>query len=403
MKRTGLLILVLIVLALAGLACQTLTGLPVNQILENGSSQVGESNPPVEAVVPVPSVQVDPGAAQVTVLDMISAQDTLINLYQQVNPGVVSIRVLTEEGGGLGSGFVIDAQGHIVTNYHVIEGVTDLEVAFASGFKARGEVIGEDLDSDLAIVKVDAPESELFPLPMGDSDAIQVGQTVIAIGNPFGLAGTMTTGIVSGLGRTLESMHTTADGGTFSAGDIIQTDAAINPGNSGGPLLNLQGEVIGVNESIRTSNFTTSGEPTNSGVGFAVSINIVKKVAPGLIADGKYDYPYLGITSTDDMTLLYQEALGLPTSMGVYVTSVTPGGPADRAGVKAGTRPSDITGLPAGGDLITAIDDEPVANFNDLISYMIKYKGPGEKVVLTILRAEDEIKLEVTLDKRPNP
>ena len=402
MKQTSLFLLAIFVLVLSTLACQTLTGSSADQIFgSRPSTEV--TAPPQEAVIPVPSNEAGLEPAQVTVLDMVSAQDTLIGLYQKVNPGVVSIRVLTEVGGGLGSGFVIDTQGHVVTNYHVIEGVTELEVAFASGYKARGEVIGEDLDSDLAIIKVDAPESELFPLALGDSDAVQVGQTVIAIGNPFGLAGTMTTGIVSGLGRTLESLHTTADGGTFSAGDIIQTDAAINPGNSGGPLLNLQGEVIGVNESIRTSNFTTSGEPTNSGIGFAVSVNVVKMVAPSLIADGKYDYPYLGITSLDDLTLIYQEALGLPQSLGVYVTGVTPGGPADRAGVKAGDRPSDITGLPAGGDLITAIDDQPVKNFNDLISYLVKNKRPGEKVVLTILRGGDEIKLEVTLDKRPNP
>lgn len=402
MKRLSLFLLVILALVISSLACRTLTGLPAEQILGEESPSVKE-NPPVEVVVPAPQVSGTTNTTEVTVLDMISAQDTLIGLYQKVNPGVVFIRVLTEDGGGLGSGFVIDNDGHIVTNYHVIEGVTDLEVAFASGYKARGEVIGEDLDSDLAIVKVEAPQSELFPLTLGDSDAIQIGQTVIAIGNPFGLAGTMTTGIVSGLGRTLDSLHTTADGGTFSAGDIIQTDAAINPGNSGGPLLNLQGEVIGVNESIRTSNFTSAGEPTNSGVGFAISINVVKMVAPALIAEGKYDYPYLGITSTDVMTLVYQEALGLPTSLGVYVTGVTTGGPAERAGIKAGTKQSSIIGLPAGGDLITAIDDQPVANFNDLISYLVKYKGPGDTVVLTILRDGDTIELEVTLDKRPSP
>jgi len=402
MKRLSLFLMVILVLIISSLACRTLTGMPAEQILDEESPSV-QVKPPVEVVVPAPQVPGTTSTTDVTVLDMISAQDTLIGLYQKVNPGVVSIRVLTEDGGGLGSGFLIDMDGHIVTNYHVIEGVTDLEVAFASGYKARGEVIGEDLDSDLAIVKVDAPENELFPLTLGDSDAIQIGQTVIAIGNPFGLAGTMTTGIVSGLGRTLESLHTTADGGTFSAGDIIQTDAAINPGNSGGPLLNLQGEVIGVNESIRTSNFTSAGEPTNSGVGFAISINVVKRVAPSLIVEGKYDYPYLGITSTSDMTLVYQEALGLPTSIGVYVTSVTAGGPAERAGVKAGAEPSSIIGLPSGGDLITAIDDEPVANFNDLISYLVKHKGPGDTVVLTILRDGDTIELEVTLDKRPSP
>lgn len=402
MKRTSLILLAVLILIMSGLACRTLTGLPVDQISR-------EDSPAVTVTVPgdlgIPGIGNETTAdpLQVTVLDMLSSQDTLINLYQKVNPGVVSLRVLTEVGGGLGSGFVIDKQGHIVTNYHVIEGVTDIEVAFASGFKARGDVIGEDLDSDLAIVKVDAPESELFPLVLGDSDTIQVGQAVIAIGNPFGLAGTMTTGIVSGLGRTINSLHTTVDGGTFSAGDIIQTDAAINPGNSGGPLLNLQGEVIGVNESIQTSNFTTAGEPTNSGIGFAVSINVVKRVAPSLIANGFYEYPYLGITSMDEISLVYQEALSLPSSLGVYVTGVTTGGPAERAGVKAGTEPSEIVGLPAGGDLITAIDAQPVANFNDLISYLVKYKGPGDTVVLTIIRDNDPIELEVTLDKRPSP
>jgi 2-alkenal reductase len=224
---------------------------------------------------------------------------------------------------------------------------------------------------------------------------------VIAIGNPFGLSGTMTVGIVSGLGRTLRSMHTTADGGTFSAGDIIQTDAAINPGNSGGPLINLNGEVIGINQAIRTDNVSASGDPLNSGVGFAIPINIVKRVIPSLIASGSYDYPYLGITSTNEISLIEQEALGLATSNGVYITGVTPGTPADRAGLRAGTSDTSVLGLQAGGDLITAIDDQPVRNFNDLIAYLTKYKGPGDTVMLTVIRGEQEIEVEVVLDKRP--
>jgi 2-alkenal reductase len=312
--------------------------------------------------------------------------------------------VLTQEGGAQGSGFVIDNEGHIVTNYHVVEEVDDLEVAFSSGFKARAEVIGMDLDSDLAVLKVEAPAEELHPLPLGDSDQVKVGQTVVAIGNPFGLQGTMTVGIISGLGRTVQSLHFTSDGSSFSAGDILQTDAAINPGNSGGPLLNLNGEVVGVSESIRTNNFSSVGQPLNSGVGFAISINIVKRVAPSLISAGKYDYPYLGIMSpqSSNLTLLAQEALGLARSTGVYITGVVPGGPADKAGLIAGTQDTSLPGLKAGGDLIIAIDGKPVVTFSDLIGYLVKSKNPGEKVILTILRGEEEKQVELTLDKRPD-
>ena len=351
-----------------------------------------------QVVVPAPQIKAPP------VLDLSASQDALIQLYKNANPGVVAIRVLTPQGGALGSGFVIDNQGHIVTNYHVVEGETELEVAFCSGYKVRGKVNGTDLDSDLAIVEVNAPATEIHPLALGDSDQLQVGQTVVAIGNPFGLQGTMTVGIVSGLGRTVESLHTT-DTGTFTAGNVIQTDAAINPGNSDGPLLDLNGKVVGVNQSIRTGNFTTTGEPTNSGVGFAISINIVKRVSPDLIAKGTYDYPYLGINSSaTDLTLQEQEELGLSQATGVYVTGVTAGGPADRAGSLGGD-PNSLTsdGMPKGGDLIVAVDNRPVYNFNDLISYLVENKSPGDKVTLTVLRAGKQITIEVTLDKRPSP
>jgi len=393
MRQLKPILFLILVLALSGFACQTLAGGPVN------APATAVVNPPVITQVTVPEAPI----IQSPPVDLTSSQDTLIQLYRKVNSGVVSIQVLTDQGGGLGSGFVIDDQGDILTNYHVVEGETDLEVSFSSGYKVRGEVIGTDLDSDLAVVKVDAPAEELTPLPFGDSDLVQVGQTVVAIGNPFGLSGTMTVGIVSGLGRTLRSMHSTADGGTFSAGDIIQTDAAINPGNSGGPLINLNGEVIGINQAIRTNNVSASGDPLNSGVGFAIPINIIKRVTPSLIANGSYDYPYLGITSTNEISLLEQEALGLPTSIGVYITGVTPGTPADRAGLRAGTRDTSIIGLQAGGDLITAIDDQPVRNFNDLITYLTKYKGPGDTVTLTVQRGDQEVKVDVVLDKRPEP
>jgi 2-alkenal reductase len=335
--------------------------------------------------------------------DLVVIEDQLVEIYERVNPGVVALRVLSEDGGGSGSGFVIDKDGHILTNYHVIEGITDLEVAFPSGLKTRGEVLGTDLDSDIAVIKVEAPIEELHPLTLSDSDLVKVGQTVIAIGNPFGYSGTMTMGIVSGKGRTMESLHEAPTGGLFSAGDIIQTDAAINPGNSGGPLLNLNGEVIGVNRAIFTTNFSEMGQPSNSGVGFAVSINIVKRVVPSLIANGKYDYPYVGITSISDLSLLEQEALNLPRAVGVYITDVTPGSPAERSGLRGGNRSTDIFGLEAGGDLIIAIDGLEVKSFADFIGYILRNKSPGDSVNLTVLRDGETMDVSLILDKRPNP
>jgi 2-alkenal reductase len=195
-------------------------------------------------IVPEEAVEVRPETevtqmTEVLIPNKVLLEDALVNLYDQVSPGVVSIQVYSQFGGGLGSGFVIDKEGHIVTNYHVVEGAEEVEVHFQSGLKVFGEVIGEDLDSDLAVIQVDVDPNALYPLTLGDSDRVLVGQTVIAIGNPYGLSGTMTTGIVSARGRTLESIRQTESGSYFSAGDLIQTDATINPGNSGGPLLNL--------------------------------------------------------------------------------------------------------------------------------------------------------------------
>ncbi len=329
-------------------------------------------------------------------------QDTLFTqIYAQVNPGVVAILVLSEQGGGLGSGFVYDKEGHIVTNYHVVEGAQDLEVDFPSGVKVRGEVVGTDLDSDLAVIKTDAPADALFPLALGDSDQIKVGQSVIAIGNPYGLSSTMTTGIVSARGRTLDSIRTTEDGRQFTAGGIIQTDAAINPGNSGGPLLNLKGEVIGLNRAIRTNTVTSSGEPSNSGIGFAVPVNIIKRVVPALIETGSYDYPYLGISSHEEISLIEQEELGLPQSTGAYVDEVVKGGPADDAGLIGGSQATGIAGLNAGGDLIVAADGRPIRVFGDLLSYLMENKSPGDTIALTIIRDNEQKEVTVTLGKRP--
>ncbi|MBI4762144.1 MAG: S1C family serine protease [Chloroflexota bacterium] len=370
---------VLLILTLAALACQLPGVAPL-------SSPTPESAPSAIPTLP-------PGSPNPLAMD-----GTLTALYERVIPGVVSIRTDT----GQGSGFVYDAQGHVVTNQHVIDGAATVEVDFSSGFKAHGTVIGSDPAADLAVIKVDAPASELHPLPLGDSEALRVGQPVVAIGNPFGLDGTMTFGIVSGLGRTQRASAAPGGGGFFSTADIIQTDAAINPGNSGGPLFNMNGEVVGINQSIETNSFNQiTGNAVNSGVGFSISINLVKKIVPVLIRDGKYEYPYLGITSTSDLSLEEIEALGLTTYTGAYVLAVAPGGPADQAGVRAGNTPTRLEGLNAGGDLIIAFDGKPVTSFDKLLSYLLITKSPGDTVVLTVLRDGKEMDITVTLGKRP--
>jgi S1-C subfamily serine protease len=379
MKRV---LFVLSILMISMLACQ-MTGVPV-----------------IPQVQPTPVVRIDVTAPVLpTAVDPAEVDSTLEALYLQVLPGVVSIQTDISEG----SGFVFDSDGHVVTNQHVVQGANQVEVAFASGFRAYGTVIGSDNYADIAVIKVDAPADQIHPLPVGDSSTLNVGEQVVAIGNPFGLNGTMTLGIVSALGRTQTSQVDPESGGSFSTADIIQTDAAINPGNSGGPLFNLQGEVVGINQSIRTDTFdNTTGNAVNSGVGFSISINLVKRIVPYLIRDGQYDYPYLGISSTrEELSLRAIEALGLNTFTGAYVTGVTPGGPADQAGIRGGTQPTNLGDLQAGGDVITAIDGQPVPTFDALLGYLTTHKSPGETVVLTILREGQTMDVTVTLGTRP--
>lgn len=376
MKRV---LFVLSVLMISMLACQ-LTGLSL----------------PAQ---PTPVLQIEATApALPTPADAAEAGSTLEALYQQVLPGVVSIQTEVSEG----SGFVFDSEGHVITNQHVVEGANNVEVTFASGFKARGMVIGTDADADIAVIRVDAPADQIFPLAIGDSNTLNVGEQVVAIGNPFGLSGTMTLGIVSGLGRTQPGSPAPDGTGRFSTADIIQTDAAINPGNSGGPLFNMQGEVVGVNQSIRTATFNeTTGNAVNSGVGFSISINLVKRIVPYLIRDGRYEYPYLGITSTSGLGLDQIEELGLNTYTGAYVLDVAPGGPADQAGIRGGETPTSFPNIQAGGDVIIAIDGQPVDTFDDLLSYLTTNKSPGDTVVLTVLRAGQSLDIPVTLGSRP--
>ncbi len=397
MKNKFRLLVVVSVLVLASLACQVLQ--PTAAPLPTSAPMVFPTPTLVQSTLPAAENPMVVVSSPV----MASEQELLVSMYERVIPGIVSIQVATSAGGSQGTGFVFDKQGHIITNEHVVEGQTAMQVSFTSGFKSYATLVGVDKDSDIAVIKVDAPESELAPLTLGDSYQLKVGQKVIAIGNPFGLSGTMTTGIVSALGRTLPSNRQAGSGGGFfSAGDLIQTDAAINPGNSGGPLFNLDGEVIGINRAIRTVSSTASGEPVNSGIGFAIAINIAKRVVPEIIKSGKYDYPYMGISSIDDLSIEEINALGLSQFTGAYVTNVVPDGPAAKAGIRAGTKDIGLgPNLLGGGDLIVAMDGVPIKNFDELLRYLINNKSPGDTLVLTVLRDGQQLDISITLDKRP--
>jgi S1-C subfamily serine protease len=354
---------------------------------------------PTPTSVPVPSLP-----ASTVLVDLNGEQDRLITIFENTNPGVVAIKTLTS----LASGWVYSSDGYIVTNAHAVGSETRLEVDFPSGQKVFGQVVGSDVNSDLAVIRVEVDASLLHPLPLGDSDNLRVGQILVAIGNPFGYDSTMTTGIVSALGRSLPTSAQAPNGGYYSTGDLIQTDAALNPGNSGGPLLDLNGDVVGVNRAIQTSAYTSSGDPVNSGIGFAISVNTVKRVVPGLIAHGHYDYPYLGIEALalDDIPLEAINLLGLPTTTGAYVTSIVPDGPCDHAGLRAGTEALNLPGyqnssLKVGSDLIVAVDGEPVNTFDDLIGYLAVHKSPGDTITLTVWRSGQQIAIPVTLGTRP--
>lgn len=344
-----------------------------------------------------------PAPVSIVIPDEVLQQDALVSIYTEVSPGVVSIQVFTDSGSGQGSGFVVDKAGHIVTNYHVVADAVTIEVHFQNGLKVYADVLGVDLDSDLAVIQVDVSPDQLAPLTIGDSDQVYVGQTVVAIGNPYGLSGTMTVGIVSARGRTLESIRQTGDGAYFSTGDLIQTDATINPGNSGGPLLNLNGEVIGINRAIQTTGTTVTGTASNTGIGFAVSSNILSLVLPSLTHGETYDYPYLGLSAVPSLSLDLAERLGLSQASGAYVAQVVQGGPADKAGFKVGDHPIQYYGYTyfSGSDLIVSADGQEVLQFSDMLSYMVLNKQPGDEMEITVLRDGEEVTLTVVLGQRP--
>jgi 2-alkenal reductase len=317
----------------------------------------------------------------------LALQDTLTGLYEQANPATVYIIVPPF---GSGSGWVFNDEGYIVTNNHVVEGGSTFEVVFSNGDRQRARLIGTDVDSDLAVIKVDEMPANTQPLPLADFNNVKVGQFVIAIGNPFGEQGSMSLGIISGLDRSLTSANTLQGGGSYSLPQVIQTDAPINPGNSGGPLINLQGEVVGVNSAIRT----TTG--TNSGVGFSVPVAAVARIVPNIIQFGEHQYSYMGVSFSSELSLAAQEQLGLPTNKGAYVASLVAGGPANQAGLIAA---NSNTGL--GGDLITAINGVPINDFSDLNSYLVLNTAPNDTIQITIIRNSEEITIPLTLGERP--
>jgi len=322
-------------------------------------------------------------------------ESRLAELYEQLNPSVVSIQVYVAPDHlfplGSGSGFVFDLAGHIVTNNHVVESGEVFEVVFADGNRSYAEVVGTDVDSDLAVIRVENLPDSAHPITLGNSRDLQVGQLVVAIGNPFLQQGSMSMGIVSGLGRSLNSQRELEfSSGRFSLPEVIQTDAPINPGNSGGPLINLSGLVLGVNSAI------VSETGVNSGVGFTIPSAAVKKIVPALIADGEYVYSYLGV-QIQSLNLILAEFLGVAQVDGAYVSEITAGGPASRSDLVAG----DQSEGNRGGDLIVAVNGNRVRNTEELIAYQVYETEPGDTIELTVLRGEKEVNVEVTLGARP--
>ncbi len=317
--------------------------------------------------------------------------DVFAEIYQNARQSVVAISVAAEDGGGGGSGFVIDRDGHIVTNAHVVDEAEEIVVEFYEGAIVRAELVGSDPASDLAVLQVDVPAEQLAPIRLANSDNLTVGQTVLAIGSPFRQGWTLTSGIISAVDRTIQGLT------EFSVGGVIQTDASINPGNSGGPLINLDGEVIGVNSQI------ISGARSSSGVGFAIPANLTRRVAEALIEDGEMIYSYLGISGFD-VNLSAIESLNLPNDFrGVVVREVVDDGPAADSGLYEITRMLDLddelVGLRA--DIITAVDQTPIGGMNDLITYLARHTRPGERVILSVLRDGDqELEIPITLGSR---
>jgi S1-C subfamily serine protease len=325
-------------------------------------------------------------------------EENTIAIYEKAAQAVVNITSIVVERDfflglvpreGTGSGAVIDRQGHILTNNHVIKDAQRIEVTFSDGGKWRGRLVGTDPDNDLAIIKIDAPRDQFQVLPLGSSNDLKVGQKVLAIGNPFGLEQTLTTGVISSLGRTIRS-----ENGTMVE-DLIQTDASINPGNSGGPLLDTQGRIIGINTAI----FSPSGGSV--GIGFAVPVDTAKQIIPELIEKGYVAHPWLGVSLFPIVPGL-AEALELQVKEGALVVEVVRGGPGDRAGLRGGNKVVQIGNflLPIGGDVVVSLDGQSVVSSDDLIRAVRKHRV-GEQVALRVLRQNRFLEIPLVLGERP--
>ncbi len=407
-------IIVLIGILLSGVAGAVVGGLVAYSLRgrDVGPTSVAEVERVVTRVVErveqVPVVAT-PAALEVRLNEL---EQVYKQVYRQADPSVVNITVAVRAQVlnpfmpraqqspyqyGTGSGWVYDESGYIVTNNHVVAEAEEIRVTFYNDVTRPAELVGRDPDSDLAVIKVDPAGLELRPLPLGDSDALQVGQIVMAIGNPFGYQGTLTTGVISGLGRTMPVGEMTS-GGQYSIPDVVQTDAALNPGNSGGPLLDAAGRVIGVNFAIE------SEVAANSGVGFAIPVALVKLVVPALIENGRFEYAYLGVTM-QTLSPETNRANNLSDDQrGAMVVAVTANGPAARAGVQAATQQATVEGtaVPVGGDVIIAINGEEVTSSDDLIVYLVRKTRPGDRVTLTVLRGGRRMEIQVTLGTRPS-
>ena len=439
LRFTILSILLATVLSACG-AVQAVVPQEVSGLLngpQNASSQAqpesanAPQNIAQQAAPAAPANQAAPSAGVVQPGLLAAYEDTLVQIYEQVNPSVVNIRVvqqidasqlnggnmpfnfpavpgsgqgegetplpdLPQYGEGAGSGFVWDQQGHIVTNNHVVENADKIEVTFADGTSVPAELVGADEYSDLAVLKVDMPTAQLKPIQLADYEQVKVGQLAVAIGNPFGLEGTMTLGIVSALGRSIPASESNI-GPTYTIPDIIQTDAPINPGNSGGVLLNDAGELIGVTTAIESS---VGG---NVGIGYAIPSTIVQRVVPSLIDTGRYQHSYLGISGTS-LTSDLARAMNLDANQrGALVGEVMAKGPADKAGLRGSNDTAAIDGQQAsvGGDVIIAIDGAEIRGMDDLIAYLTGHTQVGQTVTITVLRDGKQMDVEVALSARP--
>jgi 2-alkenal reductase len=385
-------------------ACQTqvpptafvreVAGTPISQLPISSQSE--------PLIQPTPTILPD------LIIDAADAEyRVLTNLYDRVSPSVVNIDavgdgVQGQQESSSGSGFVLDSFGHILTNAHLIQGARSVSVTFQDGYVANAVVVGTDIFSDLAVLRVLSPDSRLTPVLFGSSEALRVGERAIAIGNPFGLSSSMTVGIISGLGRQLPSAALMGDAASdFRNPAIIQFDAAINPGNSGGPLLNSSGEVIGVTTAITTDSGTFQG------VGFAVPVSTVQRVVPDLIDDGVVNYAWLGVSSgvtTDGFGVNgLADPLNLPVRRGVLIAGVAAGSPAELAGLRGGTREVVVRGrrVCAGGDIIVAIDGTYIDSMDDLLYHLMLHTRLEDEVILSVVRGDAAFDVPVRLRARP--